>query len=564
MIWIRIKSWHIVVLILLVFSFNLLVSGITYRFDMTSSGLYTLSERNSAIIKENKKRIIATLMMGNNIPASFKKLRNETEFFLSGLHDVNNKIWYDVFDPNLGTISQVNALRAFFKEKNINPTNIRVSTNDGVKETLIYPYVHIESGNQEIFVNILESKQSGETEEDAIFRSIQKLESKITKGIYGISKEQRADITLIAFGEYLPKKIYHLSSYLEAKYKSNISSPKDLYLKRDSIQVAVIPVSQNMDISKEDLLRIDQYIMSGGKILWLIEEYNITLDSIDTHSEFVPFYQALEVADLLFHNGVKLTGEWASDLRSSRIPQVIGQQGGRAQTELFNYPFHPVSEGVKEHVISSGLGEINMLYPTIIDTIFTTATIVKKPLVTTSEYSKRIKYPNIFSFEFLRKSPNVESFSDKEIMTAVLIQGKFDSYYKNRYSEIQIKELKGKGINYKEKCSIASSQIIITDQDMIMPGADRNGRLLPLGYNKWERAVFNDNEVFLNNALEYLINGEQFLLPDERSEYKMASLDKKKVRDDGIFWVYFNLIVPMFPLLFLYFGYSFYLKRKYG
>jgi len=543
---------------------NILSSGLKPRWDFTSSGIYTLSERNREIVEANNDRVVATLLMGDKIPASFKKLKNETEFFLSSLHGINGNIWYDVFDPNQGSVSQVSALRKLFSEKNVNPTNLRITSGDEIKETLIYPYIHLEKGDSELFINILESRNPGESEEDAIYRSIQKLESKVTKGLFELSKEILPQVGVIAFEKFLKKTSFDLSNSLSRKYSSIILSPKELFEQRDSTQLAIIPISPEINVNKEDLIFIDQFLINGGKVLWLIEEYNLELDSINIYGSYIPKFSEIAIQDFLFHTGVRLSGNWLSDLRSSRIPQVIGEQGGRAQTEMFNYPFHPVMQGNPDHFISSGLGEVNMLFPTIIDTVITSFEIKKTPLITSSDYSKKHQYPIPFSFESLRESVNVDAYHEKRQITSILLEGSFQSYFQNRLNRSQVEKMSSQGISLLSKSTQPSAQIIVTDQSVFMPGADRSGRKLPIGFNKWERSVFLDNETFLTNCLEYLINGDLFLQPDERSEQKLASFDKQRIVKERTFWIGFNLILPLILLLISYFGFSIYLKKKYA
>ena len=180
----------------------------------------------------------------------FKKLKSEAEFFLSSLHNENDKIWYDVVDPNRGSLSQINALGRLLSEKGINPTNIRVTTSDGVKENRVYPFIHLEKGESELFINILEDRDVNETEEDAIYRSIQKIESKVTKGIYELSKSQMPKIGLVASDKYLKRNSYELNNFLSNEYESEIVRPIDLYRQRDSIEVAIIPISSETSILK--------------------------------------------------------------------------------------------------------------------------------------------------------------------------------------------------------------------------------------------------------------------------------------------------------------------------
>ena len=542
---------------------NILVSKYLGRVDMTSSKLYSLSDKNREIIEDVGDRLVATLFLGDNIPASFQKLKSETEFFLRSLHSVNGNIWADVFDPTQGSAPQLNAIAKIFADNNVNAVRIRVNSADGMKETRVYPYVHLESKNGDRYINILEGRRPNETEEDAIFRSIQKLESKITKGVYELSKPLTSKVAIVAFEDLVNRKVFDLSNVLRRDYQTEIISPKTLFEKRDSCAVAILPVNSSMEISKEDLVYVDQYLMLGGKLFWLVEEYGISVDSINKYGEFIPESKELSFSDYLFHHGVKINGTWLSDWRSSRIPQVVGEQGGRAQTEMFNYPYHPVMEG-SDHLISKDLKEMNLFYPTVIEMVNTASTITKTPLIQSSEYSTTLSYPHIFSFDFLKEEPSLDSHGENDLITGLLVEGHFESYFKNRINSKQSNEWSQKGITLTANSEIETAQIIVTDQDMILPKSLPNGRLFPIGYNTWERRTFEDNKRFMINAIDYLINGEKFLMPDERAEYKLAALDKRKVASSGRKLSVINLLFAPFILLVLHLGLRLYLKKRYA
>ena len=560
-----IRKWWIVYVALFVFVLgNIFFSHINQRIDLTSSAIYTISDRNAKIIYDSDKKILATLLLGDNVPSAFKKLKNECEFFLSNLTSKNSNIRYDLFDPNQGNPSQVKSLRKIFAERNVYPTNIRVQNNNEMNQSLIYPFIHLESESKDIFVNILESRIPNESEQEAIFRSVNALEFKISKAIHELSQEKKRKVAFVALNELMNRKSFDFINNLSRKFETTIVDPKNLFVQRDSIEVGIIAISQNDNLEKTDLLMIDQYVVNGGSLIWLIEEFDINVDSINNYVEYSPQSRTLPVADYLFTVGVKLSAEWILDLRASRIPQVIGEQGGRAQTELITYPFHPVMEGNADHVITYDLGEVNLSFPTVLDTVMTSVGIEKTPLLTSSEYSRSMNYPGTFSFEFLRDVPDVESYTETGLVSAMLLKGKFQSYFKNRYSFEEKQDLKKLGIDFKDESNRIAKQIIITDQDFIMPGADNQGRPLPMGYNRWERRVFPDNETFITNSIEYLINGDLFLAPEEKKEIVFAAIDKRKAAAESQFWILFNLLSPLLAIMLIYLGCQYFLKQRYG
>lgn len=542
---------------------NLFISQCKYRVDLTSNALYSVSEVNEEIIRTADTEMLATLLLGEKLPASFKKLKSETEFLLANISSQNSLISYELFDPGSGNISQVNALRKLFAEKGVFPTNLRQQGKSQIKEQLIYPFVHFQSANKELFINILESRRPNETEQEAIYRSISALENKIAKAIYELSIPSERRVGFLAFDKLIDRGSYEFVSRLKRNYSAEILFPLELMSKKDSIAVCIISL-ENHKLSKQDLFHVDQYLMSGGNLIWLINEYGISEDSIAKYSTYIPNRYDQGISDYLFKNGVKLTGNWIQDLRASSIAQVIGEQGGQIQTELFSFPYHPVVQGSKSHPISRYLEEVNLHFPTILDTVATGLAIRKNALLTSSEYSKVIIYPHEFSFDFLRTPLDPNNYTEKQLIIAILLEGRFESYFINRLGIREKEILHKNNSQFLEQSVRAAKQIVVTDKDFLIPTINTQSRSVHIGYNKWERRIFEDNEKFILNAIEYMLNGSTFLENEQDGELVFAAIDKKIALEESGFWIIFNLLVPPFLLMVLFLAYRHYLKRKYA
>jgi len=266
----------------------------------------------------------------------------------------------------------------------------------------------------------------------------------------------------------------------------------------------------------------------------------------------------------MFKNGVKLTGNWIQDLRASSIPQIIGERGGQIQTELFPFPYHPIMQGNRNHPISKSLEEVNLYFPTILDTVFTNSQIRKYPLLASSQYSKVIGYPHEFSFEFLRSPLDPNDYSEGGHMAAILLEGKFESYFKNRIGKRETNILNKNKSTFIKQSKQEAKQIIVTDNGFLIPKTTAQSRSVHIGYNKWERRIFDDNETFIINSIEYMLNGSIFLENEKGDDLVFAALDKLKIKQDSDFWIAFNLLLPPFLLMILFFAYRYYLNWKYA
>ena len=543
---------------------NYFFSKISFRLDLTSNSLYSVSNDNEAIFLDVKVPILATILLGEELPPSFEKLKKETEFLLNSIGLANPFIRYDEFDPASGNLNQVNAVRKLFAEKNVVPTNLRQRENNQFKEQLIYPFIHFQSAGKEVFVNVLESRKADETEQETIYRSIAALENKVAKAIHEISFPIERKVGFVVLDELIDRGSFEFVSLLKRKFQTEIILPKDLNAKQDSMAIAVVALADHQ-MSKENLFHIDQFLMRGGNVIWLLDEYGVSEDSISRYTRFIPFKNDHGISDFLFKSGVKLTGRWIQDLTASRIPQVVGEQGGQIQTDLFSFPFHPVMKGSPDHAISKSLEYVNLRFPTLIDTLFTEAQIRKIPLLSSSEYARQVSYPFEFSFDFLRTPLNPDQFGEKDLMAAILLEGAFPSYFENRLGSIERNLLAQNDVKFLSRSTPNAKQIVVADRDFLISSMNsQQTRQVPIGYNKWERRVFADNEKFLINAIEYLLNGSIFLENQQDEGLIFALIDKKMVQEKAQFWIGFNLFAPSVLLLLLFFGFQSYLKHKYA
>jgi gliding-associated putative ABC transporter substrate-binding component GldG len=328
--------------------------------------------------------------------------------------------------------------------------------------------------------------------------------------------------------------------------------------------MAIVILNSEKVMTRTDMILLDQFLLSGGDLIWMIENYDLTVDSIGKYGEYIPQYKESGVEDFLFKSGVKLKRNWITDLQSSRIPQVIGEQGGKPQTELFNYPFHPVVQGNSEHVISRSIKALNLYFPTSMEIVNEDDNLIKTPLLLTSEYSKEIASPHIFSFDFLRTPPEVSEYSSEGMITALMISGQFKSYFENRLTASDKDFLNSIGAKYLEKGSETSIQFVMTDAEFALPTVANSNSVLPIGSNKWERFIFEDNRQFVINCIEFALNGNLFLNQEKQTNVQFASLDKQKIANESTFWTIFNLIFGPIILLVLYVLTQLFLKWKYA
>ncbi len=302
--------------------------------------------------------------------------------------------------------------------------------------------------------------------------------------------------------------------------------------------------------------------MKGGKVLWLLDKLDVSLDSLYGKKHYIPFELPLKLDDQLFKYGARIQPNLVLDLQCSRIPQVIGEQGGNAQVELFPYYYYPIVVSKDKHPIVKGLDGIDMRFPSTIDTIRTKVPIKKTILLNSSEFSRYQLAPVTLDFEVLRYDPIPEKFNKPFQPLAVLLEGEFPSLYANRVTESMLGGLAELGETFLDKGN-ATKMIVVSDGDVIKNLVDPKRKAFkPLGFNQFENHKFA-NKDFLLNAIEYLID-ENGIIKARGKEVKLRLLNSVKAQEEKTKWQLINILIPLVFLILFGIGFNWFRKRKYA
>jgi len=282
-------------------------------------------------------------------------------------------------------------------------------------------------------------------------------------------------------------------------------------------------------------------------MLWLMDRMDITIDSLRGKPFYIPMDYPLNLEDILFRYGVKIEPNLVLDMETSRIPLVVGEEGGKPQQQLFPWPYHPIVASLSDHPIVKSLDRVQMYFPSGLDTTVTTPTPVKKTvLLQSSQYTRTQFNPVRVNTQIARYKPDKTKFNKPPKPLAVLLEGSFTSVYRNRVPSVMEEGLKSINLTYKEQ-SEPTQMIVVSDGDVarnnIIPST---GEVEPLGYNKFERYTFA-NTLFLTNAIDYLLDNEGVIEARGR-EVKLRLLDKVQAQDEKTSWQIFNLGLPLLCL----------------
>jgi ABC-2 type transport system permease protein len=543
-------------------SINILASYIYVKWDWTEEKRYTLTESTEKIVDSLEQPVYIRILLEGSFPAGFKRLQTATREFLSDLQKQNGLIEVRFENPSEGSTEEINRNRKVLSDRGIVPVNFRIKENDEMTERLIYPYAIVSYGEEEAVVNLLEEQTPGMNEEIVLNNSISLLEYKFANALHKLRSKTKP---LIAFtqghGEISPERAGDFRNSLNRFYQFGRFDLGSATFIPPNVELIIVAQPRTPFSEKEKFV-LDQYVMDGGSILWLVNKLDVHLDSLHGKNQYVPRKIDTNLDDLLFNYGIRINPDLVLDLECSRIPLRIGQSGGSPQLELFPWYYHPIVLPKSGHPITKSMGRVNLLFPNSVDSLKTKYHVNKTPLLQSSNYSRRQFAPMRLNFEVLRYEPDPEMFDKSQIPMSYIYEGQFSSHYENRITDEMLRGMEELDLEFNELSPDKTRMAVVTFPEII---TNRSGEtrddFRPMGFNRYERTVY-DNKQFMTNLVEYLINGSTVL--DARTkEVKLRMLDRVRAEKERFFWQFFNIGLPIIALLVFGLIFHFWRSRKY-
>jgi ABC-2 type transport system permease protein len=518
---------------------NLLSSCFFFRLDLTEEKRYSIKPPTQQILKNLDDQVFIEVYLEGELNAGFKRFQKAIRETLEEFRIYsNNKIQYTFIDP--ATAAGEKAQAEFMNElasKGIQPTNVVENRNGQRVEKLIFPGVVVAYGGAETGVMLLKGNKA-RTPEEEINQSIEGVEFELANAIFKLTSLDRKKIGLITgHGE--------LDSLQRAGFTNALNEVYDVYnVSLTSPQLdqcdAIILAKPTQPFREQDKYVLDQYLMRGGKALFLIDKLEASMDSASQEAYFA-FPYNLDLDDQLFKYGVRLNLDLIQDRNAGLYPVITGQTGGKPRMQLMDWPFFPLINRYASHPITRNLDAVVTRFVSSMDTVKAPG-VTKTPIMFTSQYSRTINAPVNVSIQELRKNVQAEDFSRSFIPVGYLLEGTFTSLYKNRFLPEGVASEKFKAESSPTKI------IVIADGDLARN--DINPRTLqpqPLGYDPFTKYTFA-NQDLLMNMMAYLTD-ENGLIRARNKEVKIRPLQREKIADEKLKWQIINLIIPIVILI---------------
>jgi ABC-2 type transport system permease protein len=531
------------------------------RFDLTAENRYTLSDQTKTMLKELDDIVYFQVYLDGEFPAGFKRLKRETREMLDQFRAYSDNVQYEFINPSASeNAKERNDIYQLLMERGLRPTDLQVKTNDGSTQQIIFPGAIVSHKNTELPMELLLS-QMGVPPEEVLNNSIQNLEFNLANTINKLTVNNKPKVAFVkGHGELnllqTADAIAALSEYY-ALDTVTINGQVNSLTTREETESGEMAVRNNFDaiiiakpdsaFTEKDKFILDQYIMRGGKVLWLIDPVFADMDSVQRANSTIGIIKDLNLTDQLYNYGVRLNTNLVMDINALPIPVMTGEMGGTPQYDFYPWYYFPVLYPLIDHPIVKNLNAIKTEFISSIDTIPVRG-IKKTILLTSSQYARTVNTPVYISLDILQKEPDQRLYNKPNIPVAVLLEGKFESLYYNRIPP-QIRD--SKEISFVPH-SVPTKMIVMADGDIIKNQIRNTGQRpqpLALGYDRYTGQTFGNKDLILN-AMNYLID-ENGLITIRSRELKMRLLDKTRTGKERVFWQMLNTILPVVLILIL-------------
>ena len=529
------------------------------RFDLTADKRYTLSQTSLNIVADIKEPLYIDVFLEGDFPGEFKKLQTETQQLLEEFKSQNSNIIFQFVNP-LENENEKDSIMQSFMQRGLTPVNVTVNDKGQQTQEVVFPWAVATCGNRSVKVPLLKNMMGASTAEKVV-SSVQHLEYAFANAINTVSKVKQKKVVIInGNGEledrYIAdfiksvKDTYFIAPFtLDSVAKSPVQTLN--HLKKYDLAIIAKPTQPFTDEEKQVL---DQFIINGGKTIWLVDQVTMEMDSLYNESGTnLAFPRDLNLNDMFFKYGVRIRPDLIFDLQNTPIALATGGQGSATQYTQYPWFYSPLIYPTLKNPIVSNLDGIKFQFTSPIEPLKNA--INKTVLLQSSHYSKLVGTPAEINLKIVSERPDQKDFvGTGNYPVAVLLEGQFHSVYENRVLPFKDSTFKTTGKN--------SKMIIISDGDVIKNQLDKNFQPLELGYDKWTNNLYANKE-FMMNCVNYLLD-DNGLINIRSKEVNLPILDKEKVYASYTQSQIITVAVPIVILLLFGVVFTILRKRKYS
>lgn len=526
-------------------------SFIFHRFDLTEEKRHTLTPTTIDLVESLDDVVYVKVFLKGDFPADYQRLQQAVKEKLDEMRAYGGEnIQYEFINPSAAEDKKSREdMYGELVKKGLQYSPLQVREKDGVSEKIIFPGALVSYKDREIPLQILQNKQRT-TDAELVNRTINNLEYALVNAIYEVQRIEVPKVGIIeGHGELSAMETRDLQQELERFYKvervelagmvNALSRNVAGKGKRQNRYDAIIVAKPTESFDERDKYVIDQFVMNGGKVLWMIDPMEMEMDSLRGSDLSMSTPLRINLDDLLFNYGVRLNRDLLIDRQCAPISLLTGPSGNERR-EYFPWYFQPILVPERSHPIVANVDPILTDFVSSIDTVEAKG-IKKTTLLTTSEYTRIMKSPVRVSLNIVSIDPNFGEANRPNQRVGVLLEGKFESNYKNRLPPNFLEESL---FDFQEESEF-TRMIVVADGDIARNDVSPDGtKTRELGFDPVAGRKIYGNREFLINAVNYLL-GDASLINVRSRSIKVRKLNEQLVEQQRSVWQAANIALPV-------------------
>lgn len=529
-----------------------------FRIDLTEEGRYSLSDATKFQVAEMSEPLVVKIYLDGELDANMLRLKRATEDVVRELNMYSAEgLSIEFVNPNSATTDEERyAEYARLEERGLRGMSVTIRERGGkMMEQVIFPWAEV-CASQDTMAIPLMQPSSQKTGEQAVNSAIEDLEYLFVDAIQILNRKEVRKIAFIeGHGELSEEYTYDASDALSRYFQVDrgVLGLDASVLDGYSVIIIAKPETQ---YSETDKFIIDQYIMRGGRVLWLLDGVQMSDDMLSEGGATPLIGLDVNLQDQLFRYGVRLTPTVVEDMQCAYIPINVARPGEEPRFEPIPWFYMPLLQGSPYHPITKTLQAVKADFASGIEIVGDTVGVKKEVLLITSNASHvHVAPTEIDVMNAINVEPS-EYFNTRYVPVAVALEGEFESIYKHRMAP------KGVVVNNVINKSEPTRMVVVADGDIIRNDVEqtREGLMLvPLGYDRVTRQT-HGNKDFIVNSLLYLTDDEGLMqLRNRRIDLRL--LNRAVVDSQRNMWMWINTLLPI-VLLALFGGVFFWIRKK--
>lgn len=518
------RVWKGIAIVAAVVLVNVLVHHFVVRWDMTNDRRYSIAPTTRALIQSLDAPLQVTILLDGELNAGFQRLQRATIEMVEELEAIG--YW------QLGIEYRVSAEEV---PKGLSPTVIHERTHKGqTAQTTVYPYALITYKGKTAVVELLRNNR-GLSGEENLNHSIENLEFAFVEAIHSLARESVEKIAFLeGHGELSEAEVFDLSQALSHYYQIDRGTLGNETGVLDEYR-AVIIADPQLPFSEKDKYILDQYLMQGGRILWVVNGVRFSEQTLSENGMTPVIPLELNISDMLFRYGVRINPALVQDLQCLPMPVDVSDNPQQPNWQPMPWTYAPLLLTSQASPITRNIMQVSATMASCIDFVGGEDGLQKTTLLATSSNSKLTGTPATVDLSLFNGTES--EFQYAFVPVAASIEGVFPSLYAHLLppEDLQLHAP-------LRKTSEPTKQIVVAAGSTIR-NEWQQGQPLPLGYDRYTQTQFGNRD-FMVNAVLYLTDDTGWMALRQK-QITLRLLNDQRAREERITAQVVSIIMPL-------------------